>query len=88
MRAQAGGVAGEGVGYLKSLLWWTGMTSASFLFLLCFLGFGRVGVVALDRGLCCEGWVDWKKAGEGTHGVSGEERSAGVLGRARGQGRG
>ncbi|KAF7793481.1 hypothetical protein EIP86_004593 [Pleurotus ostreatoroseus] len=24
LRAQAGGVAGEGVGYLKSPLWWTG----------------------------------------------------------------
>lgn len=28
LRAQAGGVAGEGVGYLKSPLWWLGMSSA------------------------------------------------------------
>lgn len=27
LRAQAGGTAGEGVGYLKSPLWWLGMTS-------------------------------------------------------------
>ncbi len=31
LRAQAGGVAGEGVGYLKSPLWWLGMISASYL---------------------------------------------------------
>ncbi|THG95295.1 hypothetical protein EW026_g6339 [Hermanssonia centrifuga] len=28
LRAQAGGVAGEGVGYLKSPLWWLGMISS------------------------------------------------------------
>lgn len=51
LRAQAGGPAGEGVGYLKSPLWWLGMISKFFLVLgileLCVdvIWFGRLVMI-------------------------------------------
>lgn len=46
------GVAGEGVGYLKSPLWWIGMTSASLYPALC-ASTNQVALLVMIMGELC-----------------------------------